>query len=193
MFEVCNMKRIWQRIVEFVFPGTYEEYLESRQIHKVEIRNYRKNPQYLGGLALFFIPLVALLVFAPFVLLGCKDKESTRPINHVLIGKWKPISINGKSLPDLPFEVIWTIGESEIVVTMNNSEEISRNNYSIDFSKEPKQISMEIRDISKVNRLGIFKIDQDELLLSFGEDGAPHPKDWKSGDIMVLERLDPNK
>ncbi len=60
------MKRIWQRIVEYVFPGTYEEYLEARKIHKVEIRKYRKNPQYLAGLALFFIPLIALLVFAPF-------------------------------------------------------------------------------------------------------------------------------
>jgi hypothetical protein len=60
------MKRIWQRIVECVFPGTYEEYVEARQIHKVEIRKYRKNPQYLAGLALFFISLVALLVFAPF-------------------------------------------------------------------------------------------------------------------------------
>ena len=56
--------KIWIRIVELVFPGTYEEYLQSKEIHKEEIKKYRTNPQYVLGILLFFGPLIALIFAA---------------------------------------------------------------------------------------------------------------------------------
>lgn len=55
------MKKIWVNIIEAVFPGTYDEYLESKEIHKVEIKKYRRNPQYVMGMLLFLGPLLYLI------------------------------------------------------------------------------------------------------------------------------------
>lgn len=53
--------RLWKWMVEHSFPGTYGEYLEAKTIHLEEIKKYRKKPQFIAGLALFFIPVVVLL------------------------------------------------------------------------------------------------------------------------------------
>ena len=59
------MRRVWRRIVEWIFPGTYEEYLEAREIHRREIKNYRRNPQFIVGFLLFVVPLVSIVFLAP--------------------------------------------------------------------------------------------------------------------------------
>jgi len=51
-----------RRIVEWIFPGTYEEYLEAREIHRREIKNYRKNPQFIVGFVLFMMPLLLIII-----------------------------------------------------------------------------------------------------------------------------------
>jgi hypothetical protein len=53
--------KLWRWVVEQVFPGTYDEYLEAKDIHLGEIKNYRKNLQFIIGLPLFFIPVLILL------------------------------------------------------------------------------------------------------------------------------------
>jgi hypothetical protein len=54
--------RTWDRLVLLVFPGSLEEYRKSRQIHLREMRRYRKQPQFLAGLLLFFGPLIYLVI-----------------------------------------------------------------------------------------------------------------------------------
>jgi hypothetical protein len=70
--------RIWDRFVLLVFPGSLEEYRESRRSHLDEMRRYRKQPQYLGGLFLFFGPLLYLVItsgvrddWVTFLLVAC--------------------------------------------------------------------------------------------------------------------------
>jgi len=67
--ENYTMKNIWEKIVEKLFPGTYDEYLESKEIHKIEIKRYRTNPQYIVGSILFFVPCLAIVLFANIWLL----------------------------------------------------------------------------------------------------------------------------
>ncbi len=57
------MKTIWKKFIERIFQGTYDEYLESKEIHKTEIKVYRRNPQFIVGLILFFVPLFYLIFF----------------------------------------------------------------------------------------------------------------------------------
>lgn len=54
--------RTWDRSVSLVFPGSPEEFRESRQIHLGELPHYRKQPQFLAGLLLFFGPLLYLVI-----------------------------------------------------------------------------------------------------------------------------------
>lgn len=57
------MKISRQKIIEKFFPGTYAEYLESREIHIDEIKVYRKNPQYIVGALFSFIPMFYVVFF----------------------------------------------------------------------------------------------------------------------------------
>lgn len=54
--------KLWERLVETSFPGTYMEYLEAKKIHREEIKKYRRNWQFIVGLILFVIPTVILFV-----------------------------------------------------------------------------------------------------------------------------------
>lgn len=59
--EMEMIVKPWKWFVERLFPGTYDEYLEAKQIHLKEIRTYRKNPQYIIGGLLFVVPLIILI------------------------------------------------------------------------------------------------------------------------------------
>jgi uncharacterized membrane protein YgdD (TMEM256/DUF423 family) len=61
--EATDM-HIWHRFVLLFFPGSLEEYQESRQIHLVEMRRYRKQPQFIAGIVLFAGSLLYLLLAA---------------------------------------------------------------------------------------------------------------------------------
>ena len=63
--EMKYCTRVWVKVVELVFPGTYEEYLEAKSIHKKEIKVYRRNPQFIAGLLLYAAPLVAVFCLSP--------------------------------------------------------------------------------------------------------------------------------
>jgi hypothetical protein len=54
--------KLWKQIVETSFPGTYQEYIEAKKIHREEIKKYRKNWQFIVGLILYVIPLLILIV-----------------------------------------------------------------------------------------------------------------------------------
>ena len=58
------MKNIWIKIIEAIFPGSYEEYLEAKKIHTRELKRYRTNPQYIVGFFLFFIPTMYMFLLA---------------------------------------------------------------------------------------------------------------------------------
>ena len=65
------MKPIWKKCIERIFPGTYGEYVESKEIHEAEIKVYRKNPQYIVGVILFVIPEFYLLHQREWILFIC--------------------------------------------------------------------------------------------------------------------------
>jgi hypothetical protein len=54
---------IWQKFIVRFFPfNSTEEYNGAKEIHVLEQRIYRKQWQYILGILLFFIPLIALLL-----------------------------------------------------------------------------------------------------------------------------------
>ena len=58
-------------MVEKSFPGSYDEYLESKEIHNTEIKVYRKNPQFIIGLILYAAGLIYLILRKDWTLLTC--------------------------------------------------------------------------------------------------------------------------
>lgn len=69
--QMKNMKTIWKKLIERIFPGTYDEYLESKEIHKAEIKVYRKKPQFIVGFILYGAPCVYLLRQKEWSLMIC--------------------------------------------------------------------------------------------------------------------------
>jgi len=65
------MKQIWKKLIETISPGTYDEYLESKEIHKSEIKVYRKNPQFIVDLILYGVPLAYIILKKEWPLLIC--------------------------------------------------------------------------------------------------------------------------
>ena len=49
------LKKLWKKIVEKTYPWSYEEYLECKEIRKIECKKCFKRPQYLIGFFFFFV------------------------------------------------------------------------------------------------------------------------------------------
>jgi len=49
-------------LISKIFPGTVEEYHQSKKIHRAELKHYRTHKQYILGVLLFSGPLAYLLL-----------------------------------------------------------------------------------------------------------------------------------
>ena len=105
------------------------------------------------------------------------EEESSRGIE----GHW---SVLDKRLDDIGMVVEWEFTGKEVIVRDGTSgEENSRSNYTIDVSKSPRWITVDIDDSPDENsgdqRLGIFRIVNGELHLKQEvTDGGKHPTDF---------------
>jgi hypothetical protein len=78
MTEIFGMW-VWRKIVTFLFPGTYEEYLATLKIHFAEVRVYRKRVQFVIGYCFFCLPL-------GYLLLTCDDWVTAVLITSIVLG-----------------------------------------------------------------------------------------------------------
>lgn len=57
------MKMLKRYLIEQFFPGTYEEYLESKEMNRTEAKVYKKNPKFVIGWILFAIPILYMAIW----------------------------------------------------------------------------------------------------------------------------------
>ena len=120
---------------------------------------------------------------------GCGESATSSTGTDGLYGDWRLVSAGDKNLLDLGAEVIWTISESTITVHLSTGEQISQNKYSTNDSQDPKHFDMYIRDLTDVDRYGIYDLDADTLRISLALEGNTRPHNWSEGKTMVFERV----
>ncbi len=128
--------------------------------------------------------LRAILAFS--VALGCHAQDPDNP----LVGRW--LLQRKGSLDARSYKVEWQFTKDQVIVRIVKDrakpEEVSRNNYTIDTTKNPKWITVTL--VGKVTevRQGIFRIVGDELHLKQTVGGGARPVDFVKDNYSVLKR-----
>lgn len=106
-----------------------------------------------------------------------------------ILGKWLAIRVGKQDATKLSAQIEWEFTKDEVIVRdLTNTQEISRNRYTVDTSQNPKWITVTIVDREKEVRNGIFEIVGDELHLKQSLRGAPRPISFPKDDFVILKR-----
>jgi uncharacterized protein (TIGR03067 family) len=118
--------------------------------------------------------------------LGCHAQDPDNP----LVGRW--LLQRKGALDARPYKVEWQFTKDRVIVRIvrdpANSEEVSRNNYTIDTTKDPKWITVTVVDKVTEVRQGIFRIVGDELHLKQTVGGGARPVDFEKENYSVMKR-----
>lgn len=125
-----------------------------------------------------------LIVLACFS--GCDTSAKNTSTHAALLGSWQIVD---QRMMNADIEVIWTFSDSSIVISDGAGEIISQSPYTIDDTKVPHYITMQITDIAVEMRPGIFDIKDNELKMSFRVDGSPRPTSFEDGNLITLRKV----
>jgi uncharacterized protein (TIGR03067 family) len=130
--------------------------------------------------------ICALTVFLAFAdhCLFARDLDS-----EPLLGTWLGMRVGKRDATKLPMQIEWEFTKDEVIVRdLTNAQEISRNHYVIDASKNPKWITETIVGKETEIRNGIFEIVGDELRLKLPVHGGQRPTSFPGDDLMIMKR-----
>ena len=75
-----------------------------------------------------------------------------------------------------------------IVRDITNAQEVSRNTYTFDLTKNPKWITVTVVDKVTELRPGIFRVVGEELHLSQAVGGGARPTNFVDGSYSIMKR-----
>jgi hypothetical protein len=112
-----------------------------------------------------------------------RSPATTRAANP-LVGRWEMQlrSPDGRPLPrDLA--IFWVVDATHVTVKDKDGQEISRNPYTIDTSKEPPELVLKVAGEA---RIGWYRFEKQELQILLSLNTGRPPKSWKDGHVMVF-------
>jgi len=111
--------------------------------------------------------------------------ESDNP----LLGRWLVQRVDIHDATKLPFQIEWEFTKDKVIVRdVTSSQEISRNSYTLDQTKDPKWITVTVVDQVTEVRPGVFRIVGDELHLKQAVGGGSRPVDFPKDDYSIMKR-----
>lgn len=111
------------------------------------------------------------------------------PNPESILGKWLVTQVGKHDATKLSAQIEWEFTKDEVIVRdLTNAQEISRNQYVIDASQNPKWITVTIVDKEKEIRNGIFEIVGEELHLKQTVRGGPRPTSFPKDDFVIMKR-----
>jgi len=114
--------------------------------------------------------------------------------DNPLVGQWLVDRVIKQDGTMFPFDIVWEFTKEQVIVKdLTNSQEISRNSYTIDTTKDPKWITVTVIDLATEIRPGIFRIVGDELHLKQTIGGNSRPKHFEKGTYRIMKRLNQKK
>ena len=131
---------------------------------------------------------LVILLASNWSVAEAQDNERN-PIKINIVGVWRNLD---PKLEKIGLTIEWEFTDSEVIVwDRTNHEEVSRSKYSIDKTKSPNWITVEIDDSADEDsgdkRLGIFRILGEELHLKQEvTNGAERPKGLKEGFLRFM-------
>ncbi len=105
-----------------------------------------------------------------------------------LVGRWLVIRVGSRDATKIS-EIEWEFTKDKVIVRdLTNSQEISRNNYEVDMTKDPKWITVTVIDQVREVRAGIFRIKGDELHIKQTIGGGPRPTGFPKEGYSIMKR-----
>lgn len=136
---------------------------------------------------------IAIAVLAAFVAAPVRAEDDPKKVQESLQGEWKAVEFNigGKAAPlenIKGMKAVFKGNQLSIIMGKSEPEEST-------FTLNPKANPPEIDDKPAARDIvmkGIYKLEKDKLILSFGLDGGDRPKEFKTGKgtlFLVFERV----
>ncbi len=127
-----------------------------------------------------------LLVAALILIAGVSwCAESDNP----LLGRWLVQRVGIRDATKLPIQIEWEFTKDKVIVRdVTNSQELSRNRYTLDQTKDPKWITVTVVDQVTEVRSGIFRIVGNELHLKQAVGGGSRPVDFPKDGYSIMKR-----
>lgn len=109
--------------------------------------------------------------------------------DNPLLGRWLVQRVGVRDATKLPFPIEWEFTKDHVIVRdVMNSQELSRNSYTLDLSKDPKWITITVVDQATEVRRGIFRIVGDEIHLRQALGGGGRPVEFTKEGYTILKR-----
>lgn len=109
-------------------------------------------------------------------------------LENPLLGRWALQRVHHHDAKSLHIE--WEFTKDLVIVRdKTNKQEISRNKYIIDLTKDPKWITVTVGAIAKEIRPGIFRIMGDKLHIKQEVEGGERPKILSENGYSIMERV----
>lgn len=105
------------------------------------------------------------------------------------MGRWLVQRVGIRDATKLPIQIEWEFTKDKVIVRdITNSQEVSRNSYTFDLTKNPKWITVTVVDKVTELRPGIFRIAGEELHLSQAVGGGERPTNFVADSYSILKR-----
>ena len=131
------------------------------------------------------------LAVAVLVLFGsCHRKSGTQTNQALLDGTWQVVSMGHQDPDETHVLIRWEFREGRISVFCDNdTQPVSSSPYRIDDGKSPSRIVMEIEDVEKESRHGIYSLEGDRLRIRFTVGGGAAPEEFSPDDDLVFKKV----
>lgn len=135
---------------------------------------------------------LSALVFATILLLLAHDVAAAEAAGNPLLGRWRVLGLPGKPLDPQKFHLEWEFTAQDIIVRdRKNDEDVSRNGYTIDQSKSPHWITINMGQKGREMRTGIFEVRGHELYLRQQLRNGERPANFRGSNYLVFKRVGP--
>ena len=105
------------------------------------------------------------------------------------MGRWLVQRAGIHDVSKFSMRIEWEFTIDQVIVRdIAKGEEISRNRYTLDLTKDPKWITVTVVDLVKEIRPGIFQIVGDELQLKQEVMGGARPAGFPKNGYSVMKR-----
>ena len=109
--------------------------------------------------------------------------------DNPLLGRWLVQRVGMRDATKFPIQIEWEFTKDKVIVRdITNSQEVSRNSYTLELSKDPKWITVTVVDHVTEIRPGIFRIVGDDLHLKQAVGGGVRPADFPKDGYSIMKR-----
>lgn len=134
-------------------------------------------------------PVTKCWVFFAILTLAASSVWCAEANNNPLVGRWLVTRVGIRDATKVPVKIEWEFTKDTVIVRdLTHSQEVSRNKYSVDLTKNPKWITVTVVDQVTEIRQGIFRITEGELHIRQGVGGTARPDQFSENSFTIMKK-----